>query len=494
MQCNFLFRAHQYANVDLDEKLPFTKAFFPKSKIEKRNYAQDNCVIVKNIIEDIKLKSIKDQKCETKIEVDFYTYRLFGLSIMNFKFQVSKDMANKLLNHLKPANLLLHSTMVMDQKEQSISNLFNTIFIKYFQVEKLMEIESKEKYLIFTRQTGQQLRENLKKELYCDYFHTTYEPVGGITGGPGAVLINDDKNEITMDDHWKDIGVNQNTIYQNKINGNVLLLKKNNYLDELREAIIEMSRQDTLLSAGAELCQGWMSHLNSELYEIRRNISDDNENKYYWRELKKNIEIMDLNFLEFHTTISAHGGLMGKFPDTTELDFSKEYIDEYKENKRKARISVFQLLNEVKYAINNLSTPGHTHDEHLLQAETEKVHERLLMISFIAMAIPSGVAIMTPDISIIIKVIAAATIFSIPLIYFSFRKVQKYLSYKRNMKNDFKRQIKIEAENIRMNKEQNEQLKSMDELPEDIKEGIVDLNKQGIDAQEKRLNMLKTKL
>ena len=62
------------------------------------------------------------------------------------------------------------------------------------------------------------------------------------------------------------------------------------------------------------------------------------------------------------------------------------------------------------------------------------------------------------------------------------------------MKNDFKRQIKIEAENIRMNKEQNEQLKSMDELPEDIKEGIVDLNKQGIDAQEKRLNMLKTKL
>jgi hypothetical protein len=101
---------------------------------------------------------------------------------------------------------------------------------------------------------------------------------------------------------------------------------------------------------------------------------------------------------------------------------------------------------------------------------------------------------MTPDISIIIKVIAAATIFSIPLIYFSFRKVQKYLSYKRNMKNDFKRQIKIEAENIRMNKEQNEQLKSMDELPEDIKEGIVDLNKQGIDAQEKRLNMLKTKL
>jgi len=34
----------------------------------------------------------------------------------------------------------------------------------------------------------------------------------------------------------------------------------------------------------------------------------------------------------------------------------------------------------------------------------------------------------------------------------------------------------------------------MDELPEDIKKGIVDLNQKGIVAQEKRLSMLKTKL
>ena len=34
----------------------------------------------------------------------------------------------------------------------------------------------------------------------------------------------------------------------------------------------------------------------------------------------------------------------------------------------------------------------------------------------------------------------------------------------------------------------------MDELPEDIKKGIVDLNLMGIKAQEKRLNILKTKL
>jgi hypothetical protein len=237
-----------------------------------------------------------------------------------------------------------------------------------------------------------------------------------------------------------------------------------------------------------------MGHINSALYEVRRNISSDNENKYYWRELKKNIEIMDLNFLEFHTTISANNSLMGKFPDTMGFDFSRDYIKEYREDRRKLRDNVFQMLNEVKYAISNLATPGHTHDEHLLQEETEKVHERLLMISFIAMAIPSGVAIMTPEISIIIKIIAASAIFSIPLIYFSFRKVQKLLSYKRNMKSEFKRLIKLESDRIRTSTEHNERLKTMDEFPEDIKKGIVDLNLKGIASQEKRLSMLKTKL
>ena len=185
---------------------------------------------------------------------------------------------------------------------------------------------------------------------------------------------------------------------------------------------------------------------------------------------------------------------MGKFPDTMDFPFSKDYIKEYMERQEKQRDNVFQILNEVKYAINNLATPGHTHDEHLLQEETEKVHERLLMISFIAMAIPSGVAIMTPEISIIIKIIAASAIFSIPLIYFSFRKVQKLLSYKRNMKSEFKRLIKLESNRIRRVTEHNESLKTMDELPEDIKKGILDLNLKGIASQEKRLSILKTKL
>ena len=494
MKCNVIIKAQQNSIVDLDKKLPFTKTFFPKSKIEKRSYAEESCVIIKDAIDDVKLKSIKDQVCDVKLNFDCYTYSLLGLSLLDINFEVSKDIANKIINNLDPANFLFKSIMVMDNKEQSVSNLFTTVLFKYFQAEKMMEITSEDRFLEKTRKDMQELREVLNDELFSNYFFGTGGPLGGTSGGPGPVLINDDKDEVPIDSNWKDIGAIEHTLYENKTNRHVFLLKKTNYFKELHEALVVMCRQDSLIDASGYMCASWMENINSALYEIRSNISSDNENKFYWRELKKNIEVMDLNFLEFHTTISSNNSLMGKFPNTMDFNFSRDYIKEYMERQGKQRDNVFQILNEVKYAINNLATPGHTHDEHLLQEETEKVHERLLMISFIAMAIPSGVAIMTPDISILIKIIAASAIFSIPLIYFSFRKIQKLLSYKRNIKSEFNRLIRLESNNIMKIKENSERLKSMDELPEDIKKGIIDLNQKGIASQEKRLSMLKTKL
>ncbi len=494
MKCNVLIKAHQHKIIDLDKKLPFIKTLFPKAMIETKSYAEESCIIIKDAIDDVKLKSIKDQVCDVKLNFDCYTYSLLGLSLLDMNFEVSKDVANKIINNLDPANFVMKSIMVMDNKEQSISNLFTTVLFKYFQTEKMIEIASEDRFLENSRENMQELREVLNDELNDKYFFRTDSPAAGSSGSLGPILINDDKDEVPIDSNWKDIGAIKHTLYQNKTSRYVFLLKKTNYFKEVHEALVVMCRQDSLIDASGYMCASWMENINSALDEIRNNISSDNENKFYWRELKKNIEIMDLNFLEFHTTITSNNSLMGKFPDTMDFNFSRDYIKEYREYRRKLRDNVFQMLNEVKYAINNLATPGHTHDEHLLQEETEKVHERLLMISFIAMAIPSGVAIMTPAISIIIKIIAASAIFSIPLIYFSFRKVQKLLSYKRNMKSEFKRLIKLESDRIRRNTEHNERLKTMDELPEDIKKGIVDLNLKGLSALEKRLSMLKTKL
>ena len=37
-------------------------------------------------------------------------------------------------------------------------------------------------------------------------------------------------------------------------------------------------------------------------------------------------------------------------------------------------------------------------------------------------------------------------------------------------------------------------LESIEEIPEDLRQGIIDLNQQGIDAREKRMLVLKKKL
>ena len=86
------------------------------------------------------------------------------------------------------------------------------------------------------------------------------------------------------------------------------------------------------------------------------------------------------------------------------------------------------MLNEVKYAINNLSTPSHAHDEAILQKETEKVNDRILMLSFIAMAVSAIGMMRSNDISILFKTISGFAIFSLPIIYYLVRSSQKKIS------------------------------------------------------------------
>ena len=128
----------------------------------------------KDIIDNVKLISIKDQVYDVNLNFDFYTYSLLGLSLIDINFEVSKDVANKIINSLNPANFLFKSIMVMDNKEQSVSNLFTTVLFKYFQAERMMEIESEDRFLENTRENMQELREAVNTELHTNYFFYHY--------------------------------------------------------------------------------------------------------------------------------------------------------------------------------------------------------------------------------------------------------------------------------------------------------------------------------
>ena len=128
------------------------------------------------------------------------------------------------------------------------------------------------------------------------------------------------------------------------------------------------------------------------------------------------------------------------------MRFLKSYLDVKRKNRKEQIESTLKLLDEVKYCINNISTPGHSYNDYMLQSETEKVNERIMLISFIAMAIPCVYALSSELVSLSVKLLSALGILGIPLIYYSINKISKKIAMRRNIKSENIRQFSI-AEN-----------------------------------------------
>ena len=491
MKCHFFLQAGTPGIIDIDKKLPYLKDTFPKSKIEKKSFTGEyEFLIARDIISDTKLVSFNETACDIQLHFDLYITSLLGMSLLDIQFDITEEMVNV----INVSNFLLNSKVHIDGEKQAVAILITKVLFPYYQTDKLLDITSDEKYMELNKSNGERIRERLSDELACKYFFSVDSPPNNMSANPGLCLIEDYENNTTMDSKWEDIGAYKKQVYNHAINKSTFVLKEKKYYKDLYGCLIEMQIAEKTIRYSLNFCGGWLARIGGKVAEIRKNIASSHDNKFYWKELKKNVELIDLNFLEFHTMVTRECIHIEGIPDTLNLELSKEYEEKYTERKMEQKKSLFECLNEIKYAISNLATPGHTHDEHLLQEETEKVHEMLLMISFIAMAIPCGVAITAPNISLIIKIIAAAAIFSIPIIYYTFRKIQKSLAFKRNVKAELKRQYKSISASLVKDKERLKRLESFEEFPEDLKNSIIDLNKKGIDASEKRLEKLKNRI
>ena len=144
----------------------------------------------------------------------------------------------------------------------------------------------------------------------------------------------------------------------------------------------------------------------------------------------------------------------------------------------------------MKYAIRNLSTPGHTHDEHLLQEETEITNERILLLSFLAMSIPMLGAIFSPDITINTKIISAGILFSLPIIYLIFMKIQKKFALKNNIRMERKRQYHAMSASLIKEKQYKEQIKAQDLLPVDLRDHLITYHDKSIENLNKKMKKL----
>ena len=174
--------------------------------------------------------------------------------------------------------------------------------------------------------------------------------------------------------------------------------------------------------------------------------------------------------------------------------FSKEQCKEWDEERKEEKEEGALLYNEVKYGLDNLATPGHTHDEQLLQHETEKVNERILLLSFLAMSIPMIGAILTPALSLNLKVISGSIVLSLPLLYIATRKI----AFRRNKKLNTKDYLKSEAEQLKGKLDQVEDrikaIENHEDLPDDLKKTYLTFIDKSYRGQTKKLDKMNKKI
>ena len=487
MKCHCLIQACLPGVVEIDEKIPFLKNLYPNSEIEKKAVTggDKEFLIVKDIVDDVKLISFNNVDCDLKLHIDFYSTALLGYSFIDIQFEIDESMANT----IHQANFLIKSKMLFKGEEQSVSNIIATILWPYFESEKMTDIKNDEKFMELNKVDYEAMSEEILDKTGIKLFYSGEGLPGGIGAAPGSIIIEDYENKIAIDT-WMDIGAYENQLFHHRVNKRTFILKEKVLYKEFYMVLIELQMWERFLDYCSNACRGWLGIIGNKVASIRKNINSNHENKFYWQELKRNIEIIDLNFLEFHTAIVKECIEISGFPGTMDLEFSKEFIDMSKKRNQQAKESLFKYLDEIKYAISNLSTPGHTNDEHLLQAESETTNERILLLSFLAMSIPMLGAIFSPDFTWTTKIISATILFSLPIIYLLIRKIQKSLAYKRNIKEELGRQYKYWSSSLEKDRKAMKLLESMEELPEDLRNSILDMDKKGIEASEKRLRKL----
>ena len=258
--------------------------------------------------------------------------------------------------------------------------------------------------------------------------------IEGYSGNNNITIIvgeNFDKSE----EGWEKIGQNKFQLYEN--NAKSILNLDNNELED-QEAFLEDFIQKQFIDRThygfRALIGDWLNELKSEAKNIRKNIPI--QNKVFWRNYREKIEAWELYFLELQADL---------FTWTTRFEFftfgcyNENYINKWKTEFTPKKNALFRNTDAVRAGLENLATPGRTHDEHSLQLETEKVNERMLMLSFFAVSIPLLGAIIAPGIALQFKIYAATFLLALPVGYLLFRKTQKKQNEKKSKKLELQR-------------------------------------------------------
>ena len=234
----------------------------------------------------------------------------------------------------------------------------------------------------------------------------------------------------------------------------------------------------------------WSTYIGKLSQELLDNL--DNENEVYWRNLRLKVEEFQLHFLKQNTQRKRSFSSMQQLKSFNSIDVktSKEWqkvID-------KSEQGMFRYIDDLKYDLDNLATPGHTHDEQTLQRETEKTNERILLLSFLAMSIPMMGAIFSPNFSLYTKILSAMVLCMLPMVYFSVFRLSRMRRQKLDRKRDLTRKKENWEAMLDWHKNNLEEIKNDTKIAEDLKENVIQWELQNISVGESMLDKIKKKI
>ena len=273
---------------------------------------------------------------------------------------------------------------------------------------------------------------------------------------------------------------------------------KNNAYHTVDAEVFDKACQDVkkdfieivFISYQHNIAEAWFSEIVAKSKNILESIG--NRNEVYWQTLRTEVEMWQLNFLRYHSTFYRYNTEFNvELTDDNIFDKEvyKEWNDDYKED-----MQVITLCyNEVKYALNNLATPGHTHDEQALQKVSETTNERILLLSFLAMSIPMLGAIFSPKFSLHTKIFSASILLLLPIFYFSVVRFTKKRQIKLDKRRELMRRKKQMLGFLEYHRNNIEEIEKGD-LADDVKKNIIVWEERNIKVGQQMIDKIDKKL
>ena len=245
------------------------------------------------------------------------------------------------------------------------------------------------------------------------------------------------------------------------------------------------------LSNGVHILEVALSQIAEQAKEILKKIT--NKNPAYWEDLSLAVEATQLYYIETQSLVYS------TIEDFRNSSYLKNKLTEKRYNELKEVFDrkielIFQLSNEVNAALKNISTPIKSKNDFKLQESTDKVNDRILFLSFIAMSIPLISWLTSTDISNNIKLTSGVVILLLPLLYYTFNSLYKKRQIQKNKLNIFKDELKEQNINIENAKKKIETIQSYNDDKKRIYAIQIQAYESNIKIHKEHIRKLKKKI